>query len=128
MKSILLALSLSLTLVSCATSPTRTSSTQGKWPPPFREASLFNLSSKEAVSLGKRYAKEDFDAGHYRLLCYGLWLGPLPEETRLYHKYGISIEPVASCEVTQGVTSGADAYNTMMRSLLVQKFGTDIFR
>lgn len=89
---------------------------------------MFDLSSKEARSLGKRYAKEDFEAGRYRLLCYGLWLGPLPEETRLYQKYGIRIEPVASCEVTQGVTTGADAYNTMMRSLLIQKFGADIFR
>jgi len=89
--------------------------------------SFFNLTKDNATAEGAKRAASDFKNGTYRILIYGE-PGPLfPSETYLQKNYGVEPCRIAGCKVTEGLVSGADAYNAAMRTLLNQKFGKDIF-
>jgi hypothetical protein len=66
--------------------------------------------------------------GHDELKVYGLpspWAG---EYARLLEqRYGVEIDPVAGCVVTEGLVWYVDGYNSVARPRIVARRGKDVF-
>lgn len=81
-----------------------------------------------AVTRGRLLARFDLSRGRYRLLVYG----STPPEREGYarllkQRYGIEVEKVADCLVSQSLVDYADAYDSVSVTAAKAKFGPDIF-
>ena len=118
MKSIILSLSL---LLASAHAAENASPLDG-----YR--SFFSLSKTEAETKAAALAKNDFEAGTYRILVFGL--RPAPEHdayVKHLKAYGIECQAIAGCIVSDGILGAAEGYNGVMKSLLMKKLGKDLF-
>jgi hypothetical protein len=91
-------------------------------------ALFYDLKKEDAKEKAEVLAREDFKNGIYRILVYGK--RPVPKFDAYGNylaKYGIECYPIAGCIVSDGILGAADGYNGVMKPLLVQKLGTDIF-
>lgn len=85
---------------------------------------FMRLSKHEAVAAARRQASEDFDAGRYRILVYGL---RATSEDKRFARDGVQVKPIAGCCVNDGIIEGARVYNEIMRAKLKAKLGRDVF-
>jgi hypothetical protein len=77
---------------------------------------------------GARDAERDIAKGELRMKCYGLparW-------SQQYHalmreRYGIEMETVGGCVVTENVASYTRAYNEVMEREIERRFGRHVF-
>jgi len=104
----------------------KTSSGQPQ-PPETPYASFFALPKDSAATQGTALAESDFKNGIYRILTYGKPASFVPSRDYLRKHYGVESFAIVGCMVTDGLLSGADAYNSTMRTLLNRKFKKDIF-
>ena len=89
---------------------------------------LYSLTEDEGYAKGKDIATEDFRNGNYRVLVYGLRGFDMPSEKYLRETYNVETYPIAGCIVSDGIVGGAKGYNTIMKALLREKHGKDIFK
>ena len=82
-----------------------------------------------ATSLrGQLTARFDVARGHYKVLTYGLPSALRPEYARLLkERYGIELETVAGCIVSQSLLSYVHCYNKISVAAANRKFGHDVF-
>jgi hypothetical protein len=81
-----------------------------------------------AALRGRIAARIDLRSGHYKILVYGLPPADRPEFARLLReRYGIEMEAVASCTVSEPLLSYADAYNEVSIAAANHKFGRGVF-
>jgi hypothetical protein len=92
-------------------------------------ALFFDLKEDAAKAKAEVLARDDFKNGRYRILVAGLRPSPGndPYEKNLA-KYGIECCPIAGCIVSSGILGAIAGYNGVMKPLLIQKFGPDVFR
>lgn len=86
------------------------------------------LPVKVAIKKAEVMAREDYGQGHYRHLVWGLRREGKSYGGYLEQRYGIEDTRVASCIVTNSVQKAAETYNSIMRQLLVEKYGRDVFK
>jgi hypothetical protein len=82
-----------------------------------------------ASSRGRLSARFDVWRGHYGVLLYGL-PGPWrPEYAKLLReRYGIEIDTIALCIVSETSRAYADSYNQVSAAAVNRKFGHDVFK
>jgi hypothetical protein len=81
-----------------------------------------------AATNGFADAESDFSNGIYRVEVYGLrGASGTTSERYLTTKYGIVIDAVTGCIVTDQILGHAEGYNARMKDLLLSKYGKDIF-
>ena len=84
------------------------------------------LKKNEAVKVARKQAEDDFAAGRYRMLVYGLRKG-ISEQDRRLAKEGVEVKEISGCIVSDGILEGARVYNEVMREKLKAKLGRDVF-
>ncbi|HEX3877087.1 MAG TPA: hypothetical protein VHW24_08885 [Bryobacteraceae bacterium] len=73
-------------------------------------------------------AEYDLALGHYKILTFGLGGPRQPLYAQiLKERYGIEMQAVAGCVVTQSIVSYVSAYNAVSHAAANQKFGRDVF-
>jgi hypothetical protein len=78
---------------------------------------------------GQLVAHIDLARGHYKTLFFGLPTSSRPEYIRLLReRYGIELQVVAGCVVSQSLFAYAMGYNTVSMNAANRKFGRDVFR
>jgi hypothetical protein len=86
------------------------------------------LWSLTAYPRGMLMAHVDHARGHFELKAYGLpppWEG---EYARLLEEgYGVELNPVAGCVVTEGLVWYVAGYNSVSQRLLIERYRSDIF-
>ncbi len=93
-------------------------------------ATLAEQKAAAAVTNGVVDAENDFTNGIHRIKVWGLGRrgeGNSPEEQYLKVLYGVTYERVAGCMVLPDRKAYYDSYNGRMKSLLEQRYGTNIF-
>lgn len=87
------------------------------WPWPF------------AAARGQLAARLDLRMGNYTLVVYGL---PPPWGRDYYdllsQRYGIRVQRVADCIVSQSLVAYANEYDKLSSAAAIRKHGRDIFR
>lgn len=76
----------------------------------------------------RRDAEDDFARGHPRILTYGLpvhWINEYREV--LARDYGVKLETVAGCVVSDPLVDYVDTYNETIEGYLVSVHGPDLF-
>ena len=75
--------------------------------------------------VGTMEAKYDLMRGHYRIQSFGL--NPfMAYEEDVIKLYGIECIAVAGCVVNDLIIENVEAYNSVMRKAILEKFGIDI--
>ena len=70
----------------------------------------------------------DSARGHHEIKVYGLPAPWRSEYARLvYERYGVEINPVAGCVVSQELVWYVDGYNSVARQRILARHGKDIF-
>ncbi|HKV91594.1 MAG TPA: hypothetical protein VJW20_03485 [Candidatus Angelobacter sp.] len=81
-----------------------------------------------AATRGRMLARFDLSQGRYQLLAYGSTPPEREEYARLLkQRYGIEVEKVADCLVSQPLVDYVDAYNSITVPAAQAKFGPHIF-
>ena len=81
-----------------------------------------------AAARGSVAARFDVDRGHYEIQAIGLATPWRPKcAALLRERYGVEQRTVAGCCVTESLDSYIRAYNGVMRSAALRKFGHDVF-
>jgi hypothetical protein len=81
-----------------------------------------------AYPRGMLMAWADHARGHYEIKTYGLpasWDGEFSRLAR--ERYGVKVNHVAGCVVSENLVWYADGYNWVSESRLRARFGKDIF-
>jgi hypothetical protein len=87
-----------------------------------------DLTKKDASKKAREMAKVDFAQNIYRIFVVGKPATGIPSEEYLLNKYGVQVTSIAGCLISDGVAGAKDGYNSVMKPLLNQKFGRDIFK
>ena len=94
----------------------------------FNVADVLPHMRQSALTNGITDAERDFSNGVFRIEVYGLrGANGTTAERYLTFKYGINIDAVTGCIVTEPILGHAEGYNTRMKELLIAKHGKDIF-
>jgi len=96
---------------------------------PLDGYAVFGDLTKEGASKKARaMAKTDFARNVYRIFVAGKPATGIPSEEYLLNKYGVQVTSIAGCVISDGIAGAKDGYNSVMKPLLNQKFGRDIFK
>jgi hypothetical protein len=87
-----------------------------------------DLAKKDASKKAREMAKTDFAQNVYRIFVAGRPIGPNAHDDYLLNKYGVHVTSIAGCVISDGIAGAKDGYNSVMKPLLNQKFGRDIFK
>ena len=87
-----------------------------------------DLAKKDASKKAREMAKTDFAQNVYRIFVAGKPIGPNAHDDFLLNKYGVQVTSIAGCVISEGIAGAKDGYNSVMKPLLNQKFGRDIFK
>jgi hypothetical protein len=87
---------------------------------------LWELATPLRGNLAARY---DLARGKHRILNFGLPPLWLPEYARLLReRFGVELDAVAGCTVSQQLVSYGEAYDKVTAAAAIRKYGHDIFR
>jgi hypothetical protein len=87
------------------------------------------LLQPSPYSRGVEEAYADHERGHYEIKSYGYPAPWLWEYRRvLQERYGVKLNRVADCVVTERLVSYVGGYNEVSTRLLNEKYGRDIFK
>ena len=90
---------------------------------------IFNFMSVEvAKNKAEALAREDYRLGDYRYLIYGLRKEDRSFGGYLEDRYRVEDRRVAYCVVSDSIIQAANTYNNIMRQLLTEKYGRDVFK
>lgn len=77
---------------------------------------------------GKREAEADILRGVPKLLLYGKTRADIAERSALFkQRFGLTIDPLAGCLVSEPLVAFATAYNAVIQNYLAAKFGPTAF-
>jgi len=89
---------------------------------------LLTIWTASPVLRGSVTARIDVARGHYEIETFGLPVPWRPQYAQLLHdRYGVEINPVAGCVVSQSLLSYSHAYNSVVADAVRHKFAHDIF-
>lgn len=90
--------------------------------------SACQLWDASASVRGRLAARRDVGHGNVKLLTYGLPVRWMPDYSGLLEgRYGVKVQPVAGCVVTDSLVAYVDAYDRVSTAAANRKFGHDIF-
>jgi hypothetical protein len=93
------------------------------------QAKLDVSNGKEFVGRdGKKEAEADISRGAPKLFLYGKTRGDIEERTAIFkQRFGVELDPLAGCIVSEPLVAFAGAYNAAIRSHIAAKFGATAF-
>jgi hypothetical protein len=95
-----------------------------------RNAAIDAVYSGEAFvgRNGKKEAQADISRGAPKLFLYGKTRADIEERTVLLkQRFGVTLDPLAGCIVSEPLVTFADSYNAEVRGFIAAKFGPTAF-
>jgi hypothetical protein len=93
------------------------------------QAKLDFYSGKAFVGRdGKKEAEADISSGKPKLFLYGKARADFDERTAIFkERFGVELDPLAGCIVSDPLVSFADAYNAVIQNHIAAMFGATAF-